>query len=186
MKGLLLVGAFLFSAPLYAQSASVLFPTSGKVAGVAIPFEVTAGGEVAVVSVRTQSDTANCKTLVDLYRPSIFHLKCRQEGDVVLMVSYRENGYAKSLLLPSFHVSAISGAVIGPDPGDDPDIPLGQNLYNAYCISCHSPATQKKGRNAGQIASAIQNINEMKDPQRGLKDLSSSDLAKIAKYLGSL
>ena len=173
-----------------AQSVAPLFPVDAYLTNVAVPFEVKgtqASDIVKIVSLSPVANTGSCKSLIDPYRPQIFHVRCTKGGSVIYKVAYQRNGVLEAMTLPSISVTAPTGNVINPDPGpedptEDPDIARGRTLADSYCVGCHHTHQQLRGRTATQITNAINKFAEMGH----LKSLTTTQRNQISKFLRSL
>lgn len=168
-----------------------LYDQQSIIPGALIPFRVsgTLVGKGALKAVTVVSPADNsCRAMVDPFAPTDFHLKCVNESDVQLRVSfaatptevYEVNYGPISVRKPFSNVIFVDPQ---PDPTEDPSVLAGQQLFGAHCIGCHAEAKAKAGRTATLIRNAVNSVGDM----RSLAPLlQSADYDRLAAYLGSL
>lgn len=192
MKRILVTAFFLLlgspaagAAPLVVEA---LFISKARIPGVLIPFrvkgDVMAGGGT-ILSIETKSDNGvDCRTMQDPFANDIIHLKCAAPAKVDIRIRATAGGQFYEITLAALEIKyPVSGVVVVKPPTVDPEILLGRQLFNTYCVACHTDSAAKKGRTANQILSAI-NAKPQMNFLRGT--VNSTEAGKIAKYLGSL
>lgn len=168
-----------------------LFEASSRMPTVLIPFTVggealSDGGEVVETSVNASAG-ADCRMMRDPYLSNIYLLKCSSEAVVHLnwTVVHGEKTYRVSYGPVEVEKPEEGMEIVPPRPTEpaDPKILAGRQLFNAYCITCHTQPAGKAGRSRAQMKSAVDTVPSM----AGLKTiLQDADYEKLEAYLKTL
>lgn len=172
-----------------APTVRPLFEDASYLPGALIPFQMkgTAFNQGAkIISVSPiASAAADCRTMNDPFHQDVFHLKCAGATGpgLILRIRYESQSVLYTVDYGPLEVKALGGGAVAvpPETNIDPNFIVGRNLYNAYCLSCHTPMS-KRGRSAEQIQSSI-NTNSSMRSISGLKNLKAVDLQNIELYL---
>ncbi len=150
-----------------------------------LPFslEKSSGEKLNVLSARVAPP---CYSMIDRFRPNIFHVYCLSATSTRVSIAYQDGDQIKEAgvdLNGIRAVALISTTPVGPDPGPNPLIEQGRELFQVKnCASCH-PGTPISSQ---QTAASIE-ANFADSPSAEMKaykgQISVSDRDALAAYI---
>lgn len=190
MKFASLIFVLTFSIVAEAQMVSVkpMYDANSRVPMALIPFRVQGdailSGKIDGIKVTRSNQSADCRAMKDPYLKDVFLLKCTQVTDVMMKVTVVSGSTRYVLNYGPIAVKLPAAGLTVVEPGPtDPNILAGRQLFNTYCVECHSQAKAKSGRTNVQIKNAVFAISDM-FPLKTV--LSDTDYIKLSAYLKSL
>lgn len=87
-----------------------------------------------------------CFTMVDQYRPKVFHLYCMEAANPNLTLFFREDGVGiggvNNMSYQGLNIREVSALPTNPEPPGpvepDPVFEAGQRLFQSDCLTCHA------------------------------------------------
>jgi hypothetical protein len=179
------------AAPLVVEA---LFDAKSRMPGVLMPFQVTgdvmSGGTIVDVQIEHPDSSVQCHGMVDPHIASIVLVKCSAPQQIVISLRVVQAGQFFEQRFGAYDIKyPAGGSPVNPNPVVDPDILAGKQLFNSWCVKCHNPPTQKRGRTAAQIIGSISTVPSMvnvKSEADGASVLTADEAKKLEAYLKSL
>ena len=176
-----------------------LYDAKSRIPTALIPLRVSgdainAGGTIFDVSVLANGG-ADCRAMKDPFTPTIYLLKCDRPSQVTVVFKVSAGGQLHQIQFGPLEIQIPAGTVIVPPTSPETETLAGRQLFNTYCIECHSDARAKRGKSAARIRDAVFNqisgldLRIMQPPPVGQASanmkaiLTPSDYTRLELYL---
>lgn len=151
------------------------------VTGRFLPFKVYKSEQaMGIAEIVIEEQTAGCSTMIDPYRPTLFHLYCLDEGTVSIKVLLSgTSDVVTARGLPIKHRSIID--FDNPDKPIDP-LARGRVLFNNDCMRCHRSQAIPKPQTKTSVAAAL-NTSPMKEEGLPAQYVDPDKLSAIVQFI---
>jgi len=189
--GLYLILFFILSGA-HADSAdytvSSFYQASGYLTERFIPFAVRRPDGHNVDQVVRVTVARPCYSMVDPYRPYIFHIYCEDAAQPSFSVLIKDGGQMFTISLPAIMVRKVALISSTPKPGGggsggEPDLELGRSKFNSNCLTCHGSNPLPGTVTPAQITTAFNSYSDMSGFRNGF--FSQKELEALAKYISA-
>lgn len=126
-----------------------------------------------------------CFSMVDPHREHIFHLFCVEEVMSNFNIVFWQDNALKTIAGPSIDVkkvAIISSTPKPKQPGEDPVLKEGQQIFTAKCASCHPGQPISKGQTAASIENSFATSPDTK-MKSYVGFFTKSQREALAKYI---
>lgn len=194
MKTAFVLLALLCGSTSWGQVVRSLYQDSSFVPSNLLPFQVKGdwiadGGKISKVLVVTNSESADCRAMIDPFHSNVFLLKCMGETIVSLNIQVSLGNMLYAFDYGPLEIKNPAEGLVVVDPGtpDDPDWTAGKALFSR-CIECHT-ANQLKGKKAAEIATNTLTVGSpgysQMNPRTDIRSITAAQRLQIEKYLAN-